>query len=125
METIYRIEQRERGHGMWYNEDGEYDPYVENLTDKRLFEMDMSHDPNFHNNGNRLHCGCGSTEQLKQWFTAREVQELKTGGFVILRLDVSSAIHQPTQVLFDKSSIRKCKEIDFVEIFGASHLNSC
>lgn len=109
---IYRIEEKDKGHGMWYDENGNYKPL------KGYEDFPMEHSEEFSANGDNWFCGCESLDQLKSWFTANDICELKKKNYGVFRLKTEDVIVQSNQVLFKKENIEETIELELEDIFG-------
>lgn len=99
---IFRIERTTSGTGMWYDEGGVYNPFIETLTEGRAKELPMGYDERYHEGGHDWYSGCESPESLREWFSERDIVELIAGGFRLVTYTAKHFIVEPTQVIFTK-----------------------
>lgn len=115
--TIFRIECRTKGHGMWYNEKGELEPFIMNLTEGKSKHLSMEYDERYRKDGYEWFSGCQSVDLLRSWFSDKDVVELLENDYRLLYEIVSNHyIIEENQILFTKEGIVSQKEISFDEL---------
>lgn len=113
IQTIYRIENQLTNHGMWYNNDGQYDPFILTLTEGKSTHLPMEFDARYGNNNVRWYSGCLSLELLSTWFSVKDVLELHEAGYKLYEFTAREYINEQFQTLFTRRGILEQKELDF------------
>lgn len=113
---IYRIENPQTKCGMWYNERGQYEPFVDKLTEGRSKHLPMPHDDSFRKNNLKWYSACRSIDQLIEWFSERDIYELVENGYRIYALEVSQYKIEENQVLYTKEGILTKTELEPEEL---------
>ena len=103
---IFRIERTATGDGMWYDNDGSYNPFINTLSEGLSKDLPMDYDQRYGEDGLRWYSGCQSLEGIDQWFSNRDIVELIQGGFRLVRYDADRFHVEPTQVIFTKEHAR-------------------
>lgn len=112
---IYRIENPVTNHGMWYREDGTYDPFIKTLTEGISSHLPMEYCERYGKNGRRWYSGCKDLEQLKTWFSNKDVEELLEGGYRLYEFECEEYTVEDNQVLFTREGVLNKKEIQLVK----------
>ena len=108
---IYRIENEETNHGMWYRENGIYDPFIMKLTEGISKHLPMEFHERYRTDGHEWFSGCKSKEQMHLWFSKLDAIELYQAGYKLYEFESSQFIIEENQVLFTREGIIKKKEI--------------
>lgn len=85
--VIYRIENQEHMHGMWYNHKGEFDPIIHDLCpNSAAKEFPMPYDEEHLINNKKWYSGAKSINNMHDWFTKSDAINLINNGFKFLNL---------------------------------------
>ena len=103
--NIYRIEHKETKAGMWHNYDGTYNGVIKELTEGKSREALMPYTKEHTHRGKKWFSGVESLEQLYQWFTERDLEELMGMGYVLYRFSALEYIIKGSEVLFTRESV--------------------
>lgn len=103
--TIYRIENPKTKCGMWYNERGEYEPFINTLTEGISKSLPMPFDSKFREDNIKWFSGCESLVQLGEWFSEKDIEELMESGYRLYELNVSQYKAEQFQVLYTREGI--------------------
>lgn len=109
---IYRLEN-ENGHGMWYREDGTYDPFIMKLTEGISKHLPMDYDERYGKGGLRWYSGCSEMGKLKHWFSDRDAQELRGAGYKLLRFTSTQYTIEEHQTIFTREGVIGTIEIPY------------
>lgn len=103
--VIYRIENPITNNGMWYNHLGEYDPFILRLTDGKSKGLPMGYNE-LHKRDNRdWYSGTDSRDQLEDWFSLKDVNELMESGYYLYKFIVTEWNELEHEVLFTREGI--------------------
>ena len=114
---IYRIESP-IGRSLWYTPDGNYNPFIFNLTEGKAREFPMDFDQKFKAKGMAWFSGCKDINDMRKWFSKLDMQELAIAGYSLYEFNVGQYILEPMQVLFTRESIKVQLEIPVATIWG-------
>lgn len=120
---IYRIENPVSKHGMWYKEDGTFDPFIYKLTEGISKDLPMLFNPE-HKEGGIDWCSAGSSiEQMNMWFSPLDALELMQNGYNLYEMQVTTFKKMEHEVLFSRDSIVSQVEIPLGLIWDINSLN--
>lgn len=105
MSILYRIENEETHHGMWYRYDGTFDPFIFRLTEGISKDLPMEFDERYGKDGVRWFSACDNREQMQSWFSSKDALELYEAGYRLYEFNVSTCIKEENQVLFPREAI--------------------
>lgn len=110
-QEIFRIENPETMHGMWYQLNGDYDPFIKTLTEGISADLPMERHERYGALGQRWFSGCKDFEQLKHWFSNRDVIELNAAGYKLFRFEATEFQNEDNQTIFTRRGVAKQSEI--------------
>ncbi|MED1125171.1 hypothetical protein [Bacillus atrophaeus] len=119
---IYRIENEETMHGMWYRLDGTYDPFIKRLTDGRSADLPMDFHPRYSQGGYKWFSGGKSIEQMAYWFSAQDALELHEAGYKLYEFEATQYIEEEFQTLFTREGVVSKREIPLETIWNMDGL---
>lgn len=99
-------------HGMWYTNDGELNPYIDNLTEGISAHLPMDHHERYGQDNKRWYSGCQDLEQLKHWFSHRDILELNEAGYKLYEFHATQYQNEQYQTIFTRESIITQTEIN-------------
>lgn len=108
---IYRIENIETLHGMWYRDDGTYDPFIFKLTEGKSRNLPMGFHEKYSKGGMQWISGCGSKDMMQHWFSNKDAVELFQCGYRLYEMDSEQFIAEENQILFTREGISMKREI--------------
>lgn len=108
---IFRIENQETFHGMWYRIDGTYDPFIMTLTEGISRDLPMGFHERYAKDGLKWFSGCGDRAQMQQWFSALDALELHQNGYQLYEFESEQFIVEEHQILFTREGLLSQKEI--------------
>ena len=114
-QTIYRIENPKTNHGMWYNQKGEYNPFILTLTEGKSAHLPMEPHPRYGQTGQRWYSGCQNINQLKQWFSTQDILELNNAGYKLYQFETTEYINEEHQTIFTRRGILTQTELNIIE----------
>lgn len=115
--TVFRIENPNTRHGMWYRLDGTYDPFIMTLTEGISKGLPMGFHERYSKNGRKWFSAGKSRENMNGWFSALDAQELYDAGYKLFRFIVSEFVEEEHQVLFTQEGVLECLEIPLSDIW--------
>ncbi|HSW65308.1 MAG TPA: hypothetical protein VLH56_18675 [Dissulfurispiraceae bacterium] len=108
---VYRIENPDTMHGMWYKLDGTWAPFIFTLTEGISRDLPMGYHPRYSAGGKKWFSAGKSKENMNQWFSARDALELSQADYKLFEFDVSEFAEEEHQVIFTREGVVSCKEI--------------
>lgn len=115
---IYRIENPETNSGMWYNECGEFEPFIETLTDGKCADLPMDWHERYGRDGVRWFSGCNNLEDLKGWFSHQDAKELIDAGYSLFVFECDEYSVEETQTLFTREGVISKNTMSIEEVWG-------
>jgi len=97
---VYRIEHKDTENGMWYNKDGSYNGLIHELSNAQAKDFPMDYDEKY--SLKNLISGVKDFNQLLEWFSRRDIEELMERGYQIYKFIAKEYEVEDTQVLFRK-----------------------
>lgn len=113
---IYRIENEQTNHGMWYRIDGTYDPFIKTLTEGISAGLPMEFHERYTKDGFKWFSGCKSLEQLRHWFSDKDIEELLENGYRLYEIECNQCIVEDLQVLFTREGIVNKRELSLASV---------
>lgn len=120
---IYRIENEETEHGMWYREDGTYDPFILRLTEGKSKDLPMGFDPNRFTGGYKWFSSCSNLDDMRHWFSDLDALELFKNGYKLFQFEAGQTIVLPHEVMFTREGLISKTEIPLDTIWNINRLN--
>lgn len=108
---IFRIENPDTNHGMWYDGDGNYNPFIFNLTEGVSRDLPMEHHIRYGFGGTRWFSGCQDVELMRHWFSKKDIEELLSSGYKLYKFESTEFVVEEFQVLFTRTGIITRTEI--------------
>ena len=118
VQEIFRIENAETMNGMWYNEKGEYDPFIFNLTEGISAHLPMEPDERYGMNEQRWFSGCRDFQQLQHWFSNRDVVELGEAGYKLYAFKSVEFVTEEFQTIFTRRGVIEQAELNIDLLFN-------
>jgi hypothetical protein len=116
--TIYRIENPDTMHGMWYRLDGTYDPFIMTLTEGRSKDLPMEKHPRYTALGIPWFSAGKSVENMNQWFSPLDAKELNDAGYKLFSFTVQEYQMEEMQCLFTRRGVITQVEIPLEDIWN-------
>lgn len=120
---IYRIENEETNHGMWYRNDATYDPFIFKLTEGKSAALPMEFHERYSKGGLRWISAGGSIEDMHHWFSDRDAVELFQAGYKLFEFEAAQYVVEEHQVLFTREGVKGKIEIPLKTIWGVGNNN--
>lgn len=120
METVYRIENPDTMHGMWYKLDGTWAPVIFNLSEGISKDLPMEYHPRYALRGRKWFFAGKSIENMNQWFSPQDAWELHLMGYKLYRFDVEEFQMEEYQCLFTREGIVTQEQIPLEVVFDLS-----
>ena len=122
MMKAYRVEDQERGHGIWRDFDGTVNPVFSQLTQGKCKDMPMEDSDFYRYDGKQWFSATDTPEKLKAWFSALDVIEMQDLGYSVFEFDISSCrVVSEYEICFTRDSILSQKKIDPRSIYGEEY----
>lgn len=120
---IYRIENEETNHGMWYRLDGTFDPFINRLTDGRSKDLPMGFNERYFTGGQRWQSGAGSIEDMRHWFSELDALELLQNGYKLYQMETSQFIVVEHEIMFTREGIVSRQEIPLDVVWDMKNIH--
>ena len=115
---VYRIEVPNGKNGMWYNENGEYEPTIHKLCPNAIAkDFPMDYNPIHRKDGKVWQSSGKNVENLNQWFSREDAENLVNNGFILFEFEVTDYHELPMEILFTRESIINKREIPIDEVW--------
>jgi hypothetical protein len=102
--TVFRIENQDTMQGLWYDKDGNFNPFIKRLSDAKCKELPMYFDPTY-KDGGAWYSGGIDFPQMREWFHFQDVVELAQAGYHLYKFEVAAYRQVPGHVVFTRESI--------------------
>lgn len=120
---IYRIENPGTMHGMWYELDGTYNPFIKTLTEGKSKDLPMDYHERYAQGGLKWFSGCPSKELMQHWFSPLDAWELYQAGYRLYQFTSTQYIVEEYQVIFTREGIIDQLEIPLEQIWNIEQYN--
>ena len=118
----YRVENQEKGHGIWRDFDGTVNPVFKHLSQGKCKDMPMPDSDFYRYQGKKWFSATDTPEKLKAWFSALDVFEMQKLGYSVYEFDISDCrIVSEYEICFTRDSVVSQKRIDAQEIYGEEY----
>ena len=118
VKQIYRIENLETMRGMWYDKNGNYNPFIEQLTEGVSKDLPMEEHERYGKGGFRWYSGCDNIEDMQRWFSVQDAVELSQANYQLYLYTVKDFVEEEHQVLFTREGIQNKKIIRLEDVWG-------
>lgn len=115
---IYRIENEETNHGMWYRQDGTFDPFIYRLSDGKSKNLPMDFHERYSKGGMKWFSGCNNINDMQHWFSDNDALELFKNGYKLFQFKSNQFIVEDFQTLFTREGILSKHEIPLDTIWN-------
>lgn len=119
---ILRIENPESMHGMWYDSNGNFDPFIKKLSEGISKDLPMEFCADHKLDGLDWYSAGKSIEEMNQWFSARDAFELMKSGYKLFRFDVVTYQIKEHEVLFTRDGILDQQEIPLDAVWNIGNM---
>ena len=120
MMTIFRVENPLTKQGLWYGEDGGFNPYIKTLTNAISKDLPMDFDPAFKLEGLDWISGCDNIPEMKNWFSVRDLKELESRGYGLYEFSVNRYRKLNGHAVFAKEHVLQTSKIDLSILIGVN-----
>lgn len=110
---VYRVEDFERGHGIWRNFDGTVNPVFKYLSNGKCKDMPMEDSDFYREDGKNWFSATDTPEKLKAWFSTQDIVEMEGLGYFVQQYEVSET--RPVseyEVVFTRETISSSHTLD-------------
>ena len=108
---IYRIENEDTMHGMWYKQDATFEPFILKLTEGRSRSLPMDFDERYSKGGLNWFSGCGDKSTMQYWFSDSDALELFQCGYKLYEFDSKQFSVEENQILFTREGVKLKREV--------------
>lgn len=120
---IFRIENENTMHGMWYRLDGTFDPFINRLTEGKSKALPMGFNELFYKENLKWFSGCGSKEQMQHWFSDLDAFELFHNGYKLFEFESRQYSKEEHEVMFTREGVLSKREIPLETIWNINKSN--
>ena len=116
MPLVFRVERPGSDQGLWYTTKGELNPQVHKLG-LACATLPMDFDPAVYQaDGVAWYSGCSKLEELYQWFSPKEMLQMRDSGFKLVMFNTELVRPHYGHVIFSKAHLKGQQEIDLTLI---------
>lgn len=110
--TVYRIEDQETMNGIWYNINAELTAFITTLSNAKCKDLPMPFDSErYSQDGLAWFSATDKLEEIPDWCSLQDMQELEAAGFHLYAFTVSHYRHVPGHVIFAREHVIDCKRL--------------
>ena len=114
MQTIWRVENPQAKHGLWYNTDGSFNNFiVDQMKDALCRDLPMGFDPNMVLESLAWISATANMMELHNWVSQSDILQLEDAGFELNEYTVSEYRQVPGHVVFTRDKVIATKRLDF------------
>lgn len=114
----YRVENQEKGNGIWRNFDGTFNPIFTKLSDGLAKSLPMEDSDFYRFDNKQWFSACDEREKLLKWFSKQDVIEMLEMGYKVYEFEIASCrVVSEFEICFVREDIINQKEIDYKEIW--------
>ena len=115
----YRVENQEKGNGIWRNFDGTFNPVFDKLSDGLAKSLPMEDNDFYRYQGKQWFSACDESWKLTKWFSKQDVIEMRAMGYEVWEFEIASYRQvSPYEIVFTREDIISQKIIDYKEIWN-------
>lgn len=115
---LYRIENLETMQGMWYDKNGKFNPFIEQLTEGISKSLPMEEHERYGKDGFRWFSGCDNIEDMQVWFSSKDALELSESNYQLFMYTVNNFVKEENQVLFTREGIQDKKILRLEDVWN-------
>lgn len=109
---IYRVENPLSMQGLWYDNDGRYNPFIKRLSAAKCRDLPMDFDLLYKQQGKAWISACDSLPDMKNWFHYQDVVELSEAGYHLYAFEVHEYKQVPGHVIFTREAVVGSRILD-------------
>jgi hypothetical protein len=110
---VFRVENPNSHQGLWYDKDGNFNPFITKMTDAKSKDLPMDPDlETYKAGGTAWISGCDSLPDMHNWFSVQDLIELEGAGYNLYRFLVSGYRQVPGHVIFTRESVIDVVKMD-------------
>lgn len=114
---IYRIENRVTMRGMWYENNGIYNPVITKLTEGISKHLPMDYHSRYNADNKRWYSGCCDKRQMRKWFSPRDVIELSIMDYELFEFDSEEYSIEDNQTIFTRQGLLSTQWLPLTDIW--------
>lgn len=117
----YRIENEDTQHGMWYREDGTFDPFILKLTEGKSKDLPMDLSGLYSEGGRKWFSSCSNTTDMQHWFSDKDALELFQAGYKLFEFEAVEFKALEHEVIFTREGVLGKTEIPLNTIWNVNN----
>lgn len=102
---LFRVENPVTNQGLWYDGDGNFNPFILTLAAAKSRDLPMEFDPDMLAGGQRWYSACDNIPDLQHWFSRQDLLELDKAGYGLYQFDVSDYRQRNGHAVFTRSQV--------------------
>lgn len=119
MRTIYRIEDPNTMNGMWYSQDGSFQPTIHELCPNSVAkDFPMGYCADHKKEGKKWYSAGKSKENMHFWFSKEDALNLLNNGFYLFEFTVNEWFEKEHEILFTREGVVSKSILSLYEIWG-------
>ena len=120
MPIVFRVENPLTKQGLWYGEDGVFNPFIKTLSNALSKDLPMNFDPAFKAEGLDWISGCDNLPDMQNWFSKQDLQELEGRGYRLYQFNVNRYRTVNGHAVFAKEHVLETSRIDLSLLKGTN-----
>jgi hypothetical protein len=112
MSTVFRVENPLTMQGLWYDKDGNFNPFIEKLSEAKCKDLPMQFDLLYKDAGYAWFSACNDFPEMCNWFALQDLVELAQAGYHLYKFEVTAYKQVPGHVIFTRESIVDTVKLD-------------
>ena len=119
VKTIYRIENPNTMNGMWYSQDGSYQPTIYELCPNSVAkDFPMEYCDDHKKDGKNWYSAGKSKENMHFWFSREDAINLVNNDFYLFEFIVKEWFEKENEILFTREGIVSMSVISIDDVWG-------
>jgi hypothetical protein len=112
MQKLFRVENPVSKQGLWYREDGTFNPFITKFPNALARDYPMGFDPAFKVEGLDWISACDNIPDMKNWFSAQDLADFNRVGYHLFEFNVSRYRTVSGHAVFAKEHVLEVNKID-------------
>lgn len=112
MAKLFRVENPLTKQGLWYREDGTFNPFIKTLTNAISRDLPMGFDPEFKVDGLDWISGCDNLPDMRNWFSTQDLTELHGLGYDLYEFKVERYRTVNGHAAFAREHVLQSQKLD-------------
>src|SRR5690606_16096141 len=90
MAIVYRVENPNTFQGLWYDKNGNFNPFITKIPNALCKDLPMDFNPEFKVGGLDWYSACDSLDDMSTWFSREDLINLSAAGYNLYQFNVSN-----------------------------------